>query len=94
MNNSLVLNLNEICKVYLCHINFSVVHEIEDILELSLVNALQVEERILLVSVVRKDATEERRTRCLLTKILWVSFVYVFVNLVQGFSNFFFHYTK
>ncbi len=46
---------------YLCHIDLSVVHKIENILQLTLVNALQVKKRILM-SVVCKDTPEEWRT--------------------------------
>jgi hypothetical protein len=43
---------------HLCHIDLPVVHKIENILQLTLVNAFQVEEWIL-VSVVCKDTPEE-----------------------------------
>jgi hypothetical protein len=45
---------------HLCHIDLSVVHEIEDVLQLTLVDAFQVEERILM-SVVCQNSPEERR---------------------------------
>ena len=49
---------------YLCDVDFSVVHEVENILELFLVDALQIEERVL-VCVVGQDAPEKWRARSL-----------------------------